>query len=348
MCRWAGVDHYFGTDFARAQATFLDPASDHAGSLARWLEWRARRAGRARSRPPKRLTVAALLEAFLEHYSDERREGARSYHAKHLRRFANAFGPIFCDELDAAALLAFRSDLMRDEAGYAPRTIAHDLGAVKTMLSWGADNLPGQVPQLNLRAVRKPRLPPPRPSPLDPATVRRFIEHCERADPRLGPWLRVNYLTFARPSEVVRLVAGSGVWEPAVGAGGGSGGGGVVDRAIFRLYESKSYHATGEPRRLVVSDGARMWLECCRPHWSRLDSYSAAVRRCLGPSRVRPPWLPSGPRVLRHSAASNLHRLGVERSACDLLLGHLPSRVSLTYNPIDWRALWESAGRLTV
>lgn len=329
-----------------AREKFLGPESTHPGALHRWLAWQSRRASIA-PRPRARRLMAQVAEQFLEGYADERRPATRAYFAKHLRRFLNVYGGFFADEVALADLHAFRRQLLRDEAGYAPKTIAHDLGAVKTLLRWSADQ--GLSPSLNLRAVKPPQLPPPRPTILTPAEVAAFIARCESADPRLGPWLRVNYLCFLRPSEVIGLVAGEGRWEPMhVSGGGGSGSGGVVERGLFILDRSKTFQRTGVARHIVVTEEARMWLECCRPHWLTLDGYSKSVARALGPRRDRPAWLPPGPRALRHSAASHLHRLGEPRAACDLLLGHLPPRVSLTYNPVDWPALWRSAARLTL
>ena len=340
IVRWGGRTHYFGSDRPVAERLFLDPDSAHPGCLREWASWKSRHEPR-RPRRRERLRVVALVRLFLESYEAEGRPQTSRYFSRHLRRFLHVYGRLFADELDAAALNALKRDL--HALRLAPKTIAHDINACKTLLRWGHENHPSQVPAIMLRSVRTPALPPPMPEPLTPAQTREFIRRCAAADTRLEPWLALNYLCFARPSEIVRLVAGEGVWVPLPGPDGRP-----VERGLFRLRESKMQRRTSVPRHLVLTEEALMWLEVARPHWSRLDSYSAAVSRALGDRASRAAWLPTGPRVLRDSAATHLHLLGEARGTVDLLLGHMPSRVSMTYTPIAWHALRASAARLTL
>ncbi len=66
-----------------------------------------------------------------------------------------------------------------------------------------------------------------------------------------------------------------------------------------------------------------------------MDKFELAVKRATG-------WMPYR---LRHTGAYLIHRLGLDRETTDLILGHYPGGVSLTYNPINWGPLVKAVER---
>jgi len=313
MVRWGGKDRYLGQDWEKANAKYL---TDPVNGLSAWSAWRAAR--NTQRLPPMRpmLTMADILERFLEFKRLEGGADVENFYAKHLKRFAHAYGQARGDLIRAKHLQALKEDMLRH--GYAPRTVNHDLQAVKTLLRWGAGM--EYAPLMDLRIVRGVPLPEPPDRSLPVAKVRRMVA---TAPETLAPWLAINYLCLMRPSEVVRVVQQEGEWE---------------SDGIYKI-RSKVGRRTRQPRRVVFSRLALKWLGQCEPRWTRLDSYSQAVRDFFGPG---------GPHPLRHSGATHLIRAGVDRATVDLLLGHLPPRVSLTYAQIRWSSLRRTAARLSV
>jgi len=309
--KYAGQRHWLGSDKKVAQIEYAD-------HLRRWGEWKSKKAEtRVRVLPggPKR--IVDVYDAFI----DQRRACVTSYttvfYEGSLRRFIAVYGRYPADMVRVGEILAFRSDLL--SMGLARKTVNHEIGAIKTLMQWGAGM--EFMPALPLQAIKALSLPPVPKKGYKLADVRKMMA---KAEDKLKPWIAVNWLTMARPMEMVRLVAREGVFE---------------SKGVFRFNESKTSTRSGEPRHLVLSDLALKWLGKSEPLYSRLDSYSRSVRRACGAG---------GPHPLRHGAASHLHSLGVDRVTVDLILGHLPSRVSRSYVPIDWPALRPTVSRLTL
>lgn len=306
---WGGKNHYFSVDREESYRQYLQ-------SLQAWSEWRAQR--NTQRFPPLRKArlVVDVAEKFLEFKGLEGGAARRRHYANHLRRFLHGFGHRQASTIKATDLHALKEEMLR--AGYSPKTINHDLSTVKSLFLWasGVD----LIPPVNLRYVRSLALPPTPDKSLTLTQVREMLE----AEPvKLKPWLAVNYLALMRPSEVVTVVNGRGEWE---------------EPWLFRCH-GKVTNRTQEYRRIVFSDEALFWLSKCEPHWSRQDSYYRATERA---------GLTGGPHPLRHSAATHLAQLGVARHDIDLLLGHLPPRVSRTYVRIDWQSLRAQVARLTL
>lgn len=326
---WGGRNHYFTKN--REESIPL-----YAESIKAWAAWKSSR-GAARS-PRGVLTVAQVCRLFLEGLEADSGPELQGYYRKHLARFVNTWQAAPASAITAADLQALKLDMSRH--GYAPKTINHDLLAVRRMYNW-ADSM-GYVPLPPLRGAKAIRLPPPKPKSLPLSTIRATLELAERGlgqrsslrtrrqldpeppAPQVAIWMRLQYLALLRPIEVVRLVHGHGE---------------LVEEGIFRLHVGKADKTSQQSRNLVLSPRALEVLAQARPIWSRLDSYSAAVRRMCGPG---------GPHALRHSAATHLHRAGVARAEIDLLLGHLPPRVSLIYAPITWKPLRSIAAGLSL
>jgi len=306
--RWGGKDHYLSTDHETAIDLYTN--CEEKG-LPAWKLWRSSKPEPVRS---KLLTVDQLADRFLQSRLAEGGEDRRYYFHKHLRRFREANGRIQASHIRPLRLQNLRAKMLGQN--FAPKTINHDLGAVKTMYRW-ASGLE-IVPFVDFSGVKPVPLGERPDKTLTPLQVRKMLEV---ADEKVRPWLAVNYLTGARPTEVVRAVGGPN-W---------------VGRGLLRV-PNKVARRTRQPRILLFSAEALRWFRKCEPHWSRLDSYSSAVRRTCN----------DGPHTLRHSAGTHLLRLGVPRSDADAILGHYPPDSSLRYMPIQWRDLRLLAARLTL
>ncbi len=306
--RWAEKRFYFGRDPAEAARRFAD-------SLEQWTAWRDEKQLAFDIRPRDRVTVAELADQFLDAKELQGGPDLRAYYSKHLKHFLIGFG-----WLDAVAVTVRNLNTVREERmrrGFAPKTVNHDITAMKCLMQWAMDL--EHIPPVNIKGCKKLSLGAPPDKSLPRGRVWQLL-FCV-AEP-VRSWLAVNYLTMARPTEVVRIVRKEGTWS---------------EPGVFRLDRSKMEFRTRQPRHVVFSDAALRWLANCEPRWSRLDSYSGAVRAACGAG---------GPHPLRHSGATHLHSMGVDRASIDLLLGHLPSRVSQTYARIEWQPLREIAALL--
>lgn len=349
--KWGGKQYYYTKDQAESQQRFQQ--GDEAGSLSDWLLWQDMVTARAKqqSKSP-RMSIVDLIEQFLLKYMDEGRDSTMVYYRKHLTRFANIYGTINVHELDLAALRGFRSDLLKLKLS--PKTVGHDINAVKTMLRWAADN--ELAPELRLRAIKAPFAPAPMPTRLSYEEVVSWMRRAHQRDRRLLPYLALNYLCLCRPSEVIRLINREGHFEPVrvhlrVPIGGTSNGNYskkqngwktetvMEPRGVFVMERSKTEQTSGHPRYIVMTDQALAWFDLATPVWSRLDSYSPRVRKICGPG---------GPKLLQKAAAFHLQLQGVELADVDLLLGHEPSGVWRHYARREWTALRERAAQISL
>lgn len=369
--RFAGRDHSLGSDESAARQAY-------ATKIEEWAAWRAgvqaaaQAAASERSTRPGHLSVVQLSKQMLDAYTTEGRPQTARWFARHLKRWLHVHGQQRLLSLAAAdpargvfappvvALLnAYAADLA-GEGRYSPRTINHDMLAVKRLFNYAADQ--GLAPAVNWRGVRRRPLPRAAPNDLAPALVAELIARAAKADPRLGPWLELNYLAMLRPSEVCAVVCAvkCGVHGGAervpyadpsrkprvrrsdVHAHAGhflplrSGRKLLESRGIFELSVHKTLHQ-GQGRFIVLSPQALAALDRCAPVWSTQNAYAAACRAAGSPK---------APSVLRDSGASNLRALGVAREDVDRLLGHAPRGVSASYIREAWPHLWRQACRL--
>ena len=307
--KWGGKFHYFGKQRQEAYEKYL-------ANIAEWAEWR--KAKKTQRPPPtKAFTVIKIVEEFLDDKQVQGGIDLRRYYEKHLCRFQETFKGVRADGIRVNALHALKRDMQ--VASYAPKTINHDLIAVKAMLNWAVDH--EMIPPVHLRGCKTLPLGPPRQRAIPIARVLAML--CT-SDTNMRSWLAINYLALMRPTEVIRVVHQQGEW---------------TEPGVFRLDRGKIDTKARYARHVVFTPEALSWLSTCQPVWSRLDSYSQAVRRACGHG---------GPHPLRHSGATHLAQSGVAREDIDLLLGHVPGRVSLTYAPIVWQPLREKAAQITL
>lgn len=319
ITRWGGKRHYFGRDHSQA-------VKQYAKSLEDWAAWNDRKTRAIHSASSKRILVKDLARQFLDTKYADGGVDLERYYSKSLRKFLNVYAKAYADDIKVSHLHQFKQALQQMEykrgkkgeyRKFKPKTINHEIIAIRSMLAWGMSL--DYIPTVNLAGCKTVPLGPPPDKTFPYKKVKQAITD---TDSPVKPWLAVNYLTMARPIEMIRIVLDQGTW---------------VDEHVYRLDIHKNFRRTSMPRHIVFSGEALKWLKLCQPVWSRLDSYSQAVRKVFSLG---------GPHRLRHSAASHLLAKGVTRAEVDLLLGHLPSRVSLTYAPITWHTLVDTVARL--
>lgn len=228
-----------------------------------------------------------------------------------IKPFLELFGEQEIGSVTALDVLEYRERLIKK---YKPWTSYGNLVAAKKLIKWAASMQ--MRPPIDFTAVPPISIPIQTKASWLPEEVARMLSVASTIDPRAEAWGRLQYLTLARPSEVVRLVHGQFEWQT---------------NSIALMNESKTKY----PRYIVFSEVARLALDdaqktkparknrakTARP-WATLNSYGHAFRMATG----------HRPHRLRHSAAESLILKGVERQAVDILLGHsLGNRISMTY-----------------
>ncbi|MEO1585546.1 MAG: hypothetical protein AAFR96_13370 [Planctomycetota bacterium] len=362
--KWGGSFHYFGTDKAAAERAFLDPNSEHPGSLAAWFAWKSRKPV-ASTASRRRVRIVGLVDQFCERYEARGNVQAGRYHRKHLNRFTHALGKLFADELTTDILAGFAASMHElrfpgpDHTPLKPSTINKDIKAVRSLVRWASD-LELCRP---LRVRRLELLPEPQVEPQDVpvATIQAGLRMAAVKDPRVETAVRLHYLTAARPSELIALLwrRGSFVPIPPDAAASHPVKGIDPDRCVFKLERSKTQHATGLPRYLVLSPQAiaafdRTRLETRkgkrvpidsrsgRPFWATPSGYAQALR---DDDKVGAPFPTS---AVRPTAATQMHYLGADYQVVDRALGHVPQTEGRNYIREAWPRLLEAVGRLSL
>lgn len=364
--RFAGRDHSLGSDEAVARARYAQKLAEHAA-------WRAGREAQsvARSDPGQHLLVD-VAQRMLDSYIAEGRPETAKWFAKHLARFLLVHGEARLLDLTVVEparhiyapritplINAYVADLQ--SAGVLePRTLRHDVTAIKRLFNFAADQ--GLCPAVNWRGLARLRVPRSQPEDIPPRAVAELIDKGAKSDPRLRPWLELNYYAMLRPSETVRLVCAAhadrraapvrdpdrpkgrrrrrdarrhrGWFAPLHHRGE------LLDgRGLFVLPDHKTLDDSGRPRLVLLTPQALSALDRAAPVWSTPSSYSQACRLA---------GIPGAPHVLRDSAASWLRSLGAPRADVDTLLGHVPRAVSESYTREALGLLYASALRITL
>lgn len=307
-CKWGGRPHYFTIDREESYKKYLL-------SLQEWAKWRARR---DTFKPPPlgdELTLQALHDRFVANRESEGGKERADFYRKHLKRFIAAYPDAIAAEFKPPMLQRLKDVLLIKRM--APKTINHDIQAVRTMFQWAMDL--ELIQPVNIRGVKKLPLGPIPDKSWTPTKVRHFVLSCPKAN--LRAWLAMCYLCGLRPKECVRIMTGQGRW---------------VQRGVMAI--PNKARRVRIHRHVLFSAEAFAWWRRAEPQWSRLDSFSQACRDLLK----------SGPHALRHSAGTHLIQSGVAREDADSILGHYPREVSLVYMPLQWRRLRYLAARLTL
>jgi integrase len=322
---WGRKFRYLGRDRKVAEDRYLH---DEREGLPAWTRWREQRSQAARSRPHSvSITVLELAAKFTAAIRVETGEERANGLDKHLRRFVASFGLDTAANVRPIQIQSLKDQMIRDS--FAPRTINHDLQAVRQMFRWAVRL--EYIHPVNLDGVRKERLGEIPDRSLPVTAVQRFI--CQ-APGQLRAWLAITYLCGMRPSETVRVVRNQGHW---------------VHRGVFKLDKYKTHRISPVARHILFTPEALRWLALCEPVWTRLDSFSPAVHRYQtdpdGDPLHDPAWTAHR---LRHSAATHLLARRVPRADVDEWLGHYPGRVSVTYMPMRWLPLRRLGRRIDV
>lgn len=311
--KWGGKFHYFGKDRDEAELARLK-------SLESWRRWKvAKRQSKVDESGRPKILISRLIERFLDSRLDERGNDCVDFYAKHLKRFRDIYGDHDADLISPKHLQMLKATMV--SKGFAPRTINHDITSVRTMLTWasGLD----LVRAVNLKGVKQVPVGPVNDPSLSSSEL---VAAFRKAPDYLRPWFALNYLGLLRPSEVVRVVRAEGKWHPSV-------------RGIFVLDKGKMDARSSIKRHCILSDRALAYLRIAEPRYSRLDSYSQAIRdHCE-----------IGPKAIQKTAAARLvTRHNVPPESVELLLGHVKSRLSVTYYLPHFKRLRQLSQRLAI
>ena len=306
-----GRNHYLGNGRKPDAERFTDIQAEYR----EWYETRRLNRPRPAVQAP---TMMELSDQFLRTKRIERGIDTEIYYTKHLKRWTVLYERMPADWLRPAHLRAFVTRLI--QLGLASRTINHDIGAIKTMMRWGAEM--ELIPEpVDFSGVKKLPTGPTQPKPLPFKQVKKMILG---APEDLRPWLAITFLAFLRPSETVKVVHRQGQW---------------VKPGIFVLDRGKMDERAPIKRHCIFSPLAKKYLRQCKPIWSRLDSFSQAVRReCDHP-----------PSVLRDSAAAYFHeKCGASRDETELALGHYGGHLKVTYYLPAFERLRKKASQIVL
>lgn len=338
--KWGGQEHSLGSNFTKAKEKYHDPAGTHPGAMVNWLEWKQEKTS-ARTARRGSPTIAELAHDFLADYYENGRIDTESYYRQALKRFLNTFGRIKTADFSVQGFDAFRKSLLRLELG--PRSMVHDLKAVKTMWAWGHPR--SLCPPIDFRGVKLPRVPRSMPDPVPAQRLKEIVQKLSASNPTLAAWVAFSYLTGIRPSECIRISRGEGrvINLPPEGSMPA-----ITDAAV-ELIHHKTAHKTQASRFILLNSESAMWLPHVKPFPSK--SRKLATRKSVL-RRYAEHLLDSGHAGLAHrlrdSAATHLLERGVEQGSVDLILGHSPTGELANYGRPSLRVLREKVALLSL
>lgn len=372
---WGGKEHYLSTDEAEARYLFFDARSHHPGSLAAFKAWNASRVdgtATAQLRRIRKVTLQTAADAFLETQNGRMVAKTVRYYRHHLQRFLSLHGDRTVEELTSIdprtrrfsppivhLLEAYRQDMINGDAVISPHTLKHDITAVKRLMAWCHSPMM-LCPEVTWGAVKPVTLPPAKPEPLKPRGIEAALIGLISVDARLVPWLAVGYLTGARPSELIRLIASRGALAlPAVEVHGSlqprAGEHGAfmaiedehgeilqepgAEAGVFDFKGTHKMARAGQLRFLLLSHEAQQWLSLSYPFWRSADAYAAACRESQ---------LPAWPHRMRDSFASHLLARRAPAEDVDLALGHDRRGVLRSYGAVPVARLWRLVSTLSL
>ncbi|MCE2653925.1 MAG: hypothetical protein LW650_10730 [Planctomycetaceae bacterium] len=317
---WGGRTHYLGRNQAEARRLY-------ASQLQQWAAWRAATiTGRAAFSAAASRPIHQLIDTWLDAITLDAGPAARTYYTAHSTRLRDAVGTLPLSALTTDHINAIRAAMVA--ATFAPRTINHDLCAIRRFLNWAEDN--GHAHTVRLRAIKAARIGVIEPKARTVADATAWIARVGKADPRLLPWLALAYLTGARPVEVGRMARREGEWwRPDHGQHGA---------CVFTV-ANKSARTQHTPRYIVLSPEALAWFAAAGPHWFTASGYWQAVERAGGTG---------GSHFLRSTAWSHLRATGLPRETVQLLLGHTTPGAWRHYEIVPWHTYQTLIARLTL
>ena len=311
--------HPRGVYFVKFKGKFTYFSKDKRKSEVDYLTWVQSVWLPAKNSKPtgdKEYTVLDMVELYLSWVHQNRAKSLFMSYRSYLRPLVAMAPTLPLRQVDTQLCEALKQDMVA--AGYKPATVNHTLKAIRRMVGWAQKQKispPQQIPHTE---------PVPQPHRQMRGTSKDRVTHLILEVPNpLRPWLVLNYLTCARPSEIVRLAHGDGEWLPC--------------GRIFRT-RSKVGGRTGYDRFLLFSEEALTWVPHLQPRWSTHDSYGKAVRK-LGMG---------GPRQLRSAGASHLRAAGVSYKDIRVILGHTEAGAVVHYVEEDFSTVLPFLDRLSV
>lgn len=312
---WKGRRIYFSKD-----------ASESHKEYAKWIAsvWAPAAAAMPSKQDHREDRLLELTELYLSDVRLTKSHALMSSYRSYLKP-ALAFkhgsaSRLRVNDITPQFLHALSHDMLAN--GYMPRSVNHTLKAVARMIRWAEDQELVQSSRLPSRIKLVP-VQKPQPRASAPSVVVEWLRESQEKDPRLTPWLALNYLAVLRPSELPRVVGGHGEW---------------IAEGVLAI-EGKSTHKTGLPRYVLMSPEAKEWLAVAEPCWKTWQSYSARVReKCRF----------GGPRRLRAWAATHLRQQGVPLPDVRVALGHSESGAVVHYVESDFSAALTGLDRITV
>lgn len=319
--KFGGEQHYLGTDLKEAEKLY-------AAKLVEWAAWREQQKER-RERVSSKLTFAELVELFEKSRFPDVSADMHRYYKNHLRRAVNVFGRMPAAMVTGKYLATYLVDLRqvvsdRTDAPLGPKTVKHEIAAIKAVLNWAMDV--ELVPEIRLSGVKPPRAAPKRKKALTLEFIKGIVARARAEDPNLECWIAVHYLAGCRPSELPRLAARDGEMVHQ-----------AADGAIFDIV-GKSTWKTGEMRHVYLSPEALVYFNAMKPQWKTWRAYARRVS-ALSPGGAHP---------LRHSAYAHLRAMGVAEEEIAQFVGHARTDVARSYDPTARATLLRSAARLTL
>lgn len=274
------------------------------------------------------LGLLELTEAYLSWVRQQHSQKLMKDYRNYLRPLMR-YGDITAvarhlrpSDIDVPLMESLKVDMLK--AGYAPRSVNHTLKSVSRLLRWGLRmQLLTSAPDLSL--VTPARVPAPQPQAGSHRDLLRLLYLARYGDPRLVPWLVVNYLACLRPSELPRLVRQASTH-------------GVDSSGVVQI-EGKTTYKTGQPRYVLLSEEALSWLHVAEPHWVHWESYSKRVNKICKSG---------GPRKLRSWGATHLRQAGVPLPDIRTILGHSEGGAVVHYVERDFAAVRHYLDRITV
>lgn len=335
VCKWGGKLRYLGKEEGAARTAY-------SAQLEAWESWRKKGAEKAAKQTPTVAapsfsppvpkavsdspSVAVLAEKLYAQIRTEAGGGAAWNCQERTEFFLSIFGARKIGSLTDSDLAEFRSAVLAKYPN--PNTANARLGQTRRLLAFGKKYFPQP---LNLEALKntKRKAPPLKAEPYQ--NVSELINKVALLNPNLARHMLLQFWAVMRPSEVSRLVAGEGSWEPINSK---------CEGKVFVPNESKMKHK-GQDRKILLTVEALALLEEIREYGKQ-----GALRQALPPnmsayqqacSKLQQYGLDFSPHFLRHSAATALSvELEAGRDTVETALGHAMPSVAGRYFPPNY------------
>jgi site-specific recombinase XerD len=247
--------------------------------------------------------------------------------------FSERYGVSDIEEIDRKLIRRFSANL--STRGYAPRTIARKVSAVRAFLSDEAKR--GLIEANPAEGVRQPKIPSSLPRAIPQGALSDLLDHIdgdEPADLRDRALLEMLYGTGLRVSELASLTVTSVTTGPFVRVRGK----GSKDRSVpipgQAMKSVERYLAAGRPNLVGDPSLDALWIGT---RGGALDQ--RGIRRVV---RAR---IGSYPHALRHSYATHLLENGADLRSVQDLLGHAELATTQVYTSVTRKHMAETYGR---